>query len=46
MGNQVAFVGMIPAPAGIVDQPAVVVDQRIVDRNHAILAIVGGGVGL
>src|SRR5262245_47697178 len=46
MRNQVTFVSMIPEPAGIFDQFAVVVDQGVVDCNHAILAVAGGGVGL
>jgi hypothetical protein len=46
MGNQVALVSMIPEPAGILDQFAVVVDQRVIDRNHSVLAIAGGRVGL
>src|SRR5215470_5588449 len=44
--DEMALLGMIPEPAGILNQFAVMVDQGVINRNRAILAIAGGRVGL
>src|SRR5262249_13903738 len=41
-----ALLGMIPEPASIFNQLAVMVDQRIINRDHTMRGVVGGGVAL
>ena len=46
MSDLMALLGMVPEPASVLDQGAIVGNQGVVDRNHAIEAIVGGRVVL
>jgi hypothetical protein len=46
VGNQVAFVSMIPEPASVFNQLAIMVDQGVINRDDAILTIAGGRIAL
>ena len=46
VGDQMAFVGMIPEIADILNQFALVINQGIVNRDHTIVTIAGGRVVL
>ena len=44
VGDLVAFLGVVPEPAGVLDQQAVLVDEGVVDGDDALVAVAGGGV--
>ena len=44
VGDLVALLGVVPKPAHVLDELAVVVDQRVVDGDHALVAVAGAGI--
>src|SRR5512142_907383 len=44
LGDLVPLFGVVPVPPGVGDQEAVPVDQGVVDRDHPLVAVAGGGV--
>ena len=46
MGDPMTRLGMIPEPADILNQLAAVVDLRVINGDHSMRGVVGGGVAL
>ena len=46
MGDLVAVLGVVPKPPHVLDELAVVVDERVVQRDHALVAVAGRRVAL
>ncbi len=44
VGDLVAALGVVPEPADILDELAVMVDEHVVDGDHALIRVLGGGI--
>src|SRR5512135_1334925 len=44
LGDCVPLLGVVPVPSGVGDQQSLPIDQGVVDGDHTLVAVAGGGV--